>query len=105
MCSENILRHGEANQCFYQFSPRYCYALQVDAEALRSIVYDAPVLPWKPKGWVKVIQRIWREESPDGADCTQGHFALLSPRQSGIDMAKHGQSSSTAAGMKKLLDS
>ena len=43
-------------------SPRYRFAVQVDAEALHSIVHDAPAPPEldvTKKGWVKLIDKSW----------------------------------------------
>lgn len=43
-------------------SPRYHFAVQVDAEALHSIVHDAPAPPEldvTKKGWVKLIDKSW----------------------------------------------
>ncbi|KAH0338003.1 hypothetical protein KCU81_g7867, partial [Aureobasidium melanogenum] len=50
-------------------SPRYRYCVQVDAEALKSAVYDAPPPPDFDKdnqGWAKVIDKNWlpRNEDP-----------------------------------------
>lgn len=50
-------------------SPRYRYCVQVDAEALRSAVHDAPPPPDFDEdnlGWVKVIDKNWlpRAENP-----------------------------------------
>jgi hypothetical protein len=43
-------------------SPRYHYAVQVDLEALDSVVHDAPAPPaidTTTKGWVKLIDKSW----------------------------------------------
>ena len=43
-------------------SPRYHYAVQVDLEALNSVVRDAPAPPaidTTTKGWVKLIDKSW----------------------------------------------
>ena len=43
-------------------SPRYRFAVQVDAEALHSVVHDAlapPELDITKKGWVKLIDKSW----------------------------------------------
>ena len=43
-------------------SPRYRFAVQVDAEALRSVVHEAPAPPeldTTNKGWVKLIDKSW----------------------------------------------
>ena len=43
-------------------SPRYRFAVQVDVEALLSIVHDAPAPPEldvTKKGWVKLIDKSW----------------------------------------------
>ncbi|KIM94592.1 hypothetical protein OIDMADRAFT_21352, partial [Oidiodendron maius Zn] len=43
-------------------SPRYHYAIQVDLEALNSVVHDAPAPPANDttmKGWVKLIDKSW----------------------------------------------
>ncbi|KAG9517022.1 hypothetical protein KCV07_g6489, partial [Aureobasidium melanogenum] len=50
-------------------SPRYRYCVQVDAEALKSAVQDAPPPPdfnEDNQGWVKVIDKNWlpRDEDP-----------------------------------------
>ncbi|KAK6002934.1 hypothetical protein QM012_001684 [Aureobasidium pullulans] len=50
-------------------SPRYRYCVQMDAEALRSAVHDAPAPPevdQDNQGWVKVIDKDWlpRSENP-----------------------------------------
>jgi hypothetical protein len=58
-------------------SPRYKYCIQVDAEALKSCVHDAPPPPSfdeNDQGWVKVVDKewilrsehpIWKESKPD----------------------------------------
>lgn len=43
-------------------APRYRYCVQVDADALRSVLHDAPPPPEiivGKKGWVKLIQKDW----------------------------------------------
>lgn len=43
-------------------SPRYLFAIQVDAEALHSVVHDAPAPPWidvTTNGCVKLIDKSW----------------------------------------------
>jgi len=43
-------------------SPRYRFAVQMDAEALHSVVHDAPVpleLDTTKNGWVKLIDKSW----------------------------------------------
>jgi len=50
------------------FSPRYRYAIQVDAESLHSVVHDAPAPPAMDitkRGWVKLIESRW-EPAPSG---------------------------------------
>ena len=50
-------------------SPRYRFAVQVDAEALRSIVHNAPVPPeldTTKKGYVKLIDTSWHLGRSDG---------------------------------------
>ena len=53
-------------------SPRYRFAVQVDVEALYSIVYNAPAPPEldnTKKGWVKLIDKSWylgRSEGKSG---------------------------------------
>ena len=47
-------------------SPRYRYAIQVDAESLSSIVHDAPAPPQSDLtkgGWVKLIDASWQPRS------------------------------------------
>lgn len=49
-------------------SPRYRYCIQVDAEALKSSVHDAPAPPdfdQDNQGWVKVIDKEWINEPDD----------------------------------------
>jgi hypothetical protein len=48
-------------------SPRYRYAIQVDAASLQSVVYDAPAPPAPDpykKGWVKLIKASWQAVLP-----------------------------------------
>lgn len=50
-------------------SPRYRFCVQVDAEALKSVVHDAPPPEENDvssKGWVKLINKVWmpRSENP-----------------------------------------
>lgn len=43
-------------------SPRYRFAVMVDAEALRSVVHEAPAPPdldTTSKGWIKLIDKSW----------------------------------------------
>ena len=53
-------------------SPRYRFAVQVDAESLHSIVHEAPAPPaldTTKKGWVKLIDKSWylgRSEAASG---------------------------------------
>ena len=52
-------------------SPRYRFAVLVDAEALLSIVYDAPAPPEldiTKKGWVKLIDKTWYLGRSEGQD-------------------------------------
>jgi len=45
------------------FSPRYRFAIQVDAESLHSVVHDAPAPPANDitkKGWVRLINPRWQ---------------------------------------------
>lgn len=47
-------------------SPRYRYCIQVDAEALRSCVHDAPPPPdfdQDNQGWVKLIDKLWMSDA------------------------------------------
>ena len=49
-------------------SPRYRFAVQVDAESLHSVVHDAPAPPANDatkKGWVKLIDLWWDPESDE----------------------------------------
>jgi len=49
-------------------SPRYRYAIQVDAASLHSVVYDAPAPPEPDitkKGWVKLIDPSWQPISAE----------------------------------------
>jgi hypothetical protein len=49
-------------------SPRYRYAIQVDAASLHSVVYDAPAPPAidvTKKGWVKLIDSWWEPISSE----------------------------------------
>jgi hypothetical protein len=51
-----------------KFSPRYRYAIQVDAASLHSVVYDAPAPPaldLTKKGWVKLIDSWWQPISSE----------------------------------------
>ncbi|KAI9699231.1 MAG: hypothetical protein M1820_007203 [Bogoriella megaspora] len=50
------------NQIGISQSPRYHFAVQVDADALHSVVHDAPALPEidvTKKGWVRLIDKSW----------------------------------------------
>ena len=50
-------------------SPRYRFAVQVDAEALRSVVHEAPAPPeldTTNKGWVKLIDKSWYPGRSEG---------------------------------------
>lgn len=49
-------------------SPRYRYAIQVDAASLHSVVYDAPAPPspdLTKKGWVRLINSRWQLTSSE----------------------------------------
>lgn len=49
-------------------SPRYRYCIQIDAEALKSCVHDAPPPPEiddDKRGWVKMIEKDWMLRSED----------------------------------------
>ncbi|OCK78572.1 hypothetical protein K432DRAFT_427169 [Lepidopterella palustris CBS 459.81] len=49
-------------------SPRYRYAIQVDATSLHSVVYDAPAPPnldTTKRGWVKLIDASWQPVSSE----------------------------------------
>ncbi|KAK3168026.1 hypothetical protein OEA41_004472 [Lepraria neglecta] len=53
---------GSAGRVSIGRSPRYRFAVQVDAEALHSVVHDAPAPPeldTTKKGWVKLIDKSW----------------------------------------------
>jgi hypothetical protein len=61
------------------FSPRYRYAIQVDVDALRSVVHDAPAPPTvdvTKQGWVKLIDASWEpradERLPDTFEPIEG---------------------------------
>lgn len=61
--------HAESGPVSMGHAPRYRYCVQVDAEALRSAVHDAPPPPrfgTDRPGWVKVIDKNWlpRSENP-----------------------------------------
>ena len=48
-------------------SPRYRFAIQVDAASLKSVVYDAPAPPVRDaskSGWVKLIDASWQAVLP-----------------------------------------
>ncbi|KIN02996.1 hypothetical protein OIDMADRAFT_52813 [Oidiodendron maius Zn] len=52
-------------------SPRYQYAVQVDLEALNSVVYDAlvpPAIDTTTKGLVKLIDKSWYLGRGEGID-------------------------------------
>jgi hypothetical protein len=53
-------RHGADGEVRLEKSPRYRFCVQVDADALKSVDYDAP-LPEEGdvsrKGWVKLINK------------------------------------------------
>jgi len=58
-------------------SPRYRYAIQVDAASLRSVVYDAPAPPEPDPtkmGWVKLIDASWQ---PTPSEHVRGSFEPL----------------------------
>lgn len=60
-------------------SPRYRFAVQVDAEALQSVVHDAPAPPdldSTKKGWVKLIDKSWY------LGRSEGHSGPLEPIES-----------------------
>lgn len=53
---------GSAGRVGIGRSPRYRFAIQVDAVALHSVVHDAPAAPeldTTKKGWVKLIDKSW----------------------------------------------
>lgn len=63
------------------WSPRYRFAIQVDAEALRAVVHDVPPpeTPGHSKlGWVKLIDARWRPDAPPQLQADLGQELSLS---------------------------
>lgn len=63
--ADNLVEEqGEQSQTTSYLSPRYRFAIQIDAEALRSIVNQPDLtylmLPVDQRGWLKLIDADWR---------------------------------------------
>ncbi|KAL9107641.1 MAG: hypothetical protein Q9227_007448 [Pyrenula ochraceoflavens] len=64
---------GESSAIRIGLSPRYRFAVQVDADALHSIIHDAPAPPEidnTKKGWVKLIDKSWYLGRSEGSRLT-----------------------------------
>jgi hypothetical protein len=72
--TEQQLVEGSSDGVRIGQSPRYRFAVQVDAAALKSVVHDAPAPPaldTTKKGWVKLIDKSWYLGRSEGSSATQ----------------------------------